>query len=83
MENNGDIEMEKIEKPIKPIEIDNSVEEWIKAIEKNVKKNNKQHWANRKEKEEDIKATRNVIINSKFKKDIMKIKNFTEMRCGF
>lgn len=35
--------MEKIEKPIKPIEIDNSVEEWIKAIEKNVKKNNKQH----------------------------------------
>lgn len=46
VENKGNIEIEKVEKRI---EIDNSVEEWIKAIEENVKKNNKQHRANRKE----------------------------------
>lgn len=62
VENNGNIEIEKIEKPI---EIDNSVKEWIKAIEEN------------------IRATRNVIINSKFMKDIMKMKKFTEMKCSF
>ena len=38
VENNGNIEIEKIEKPI---EIDNSIKEWIKAIEENVNKNKK------------------------------------------
>ena len=47
VENNGNIEIEKIESPI---EIDNSVEEWIKEIEENVRKNKKIHRANRKEK---------------------------------
>lgn len=48
-ENNGEIELEKIESEI---EIDNSVEEWIKEIEENVKENRKMHRADRKETEE-------------------------------
>lgn len=48
-ENGGDIELEKIESEI---EIDNSVEEWIKEIEENVKANRKMHRADRKETEE-------------------------------
>ena len=64
-----------------PIPIDTSVEEWIKDIEENVKKN-KQHRANRKETEEN-KPIKNVIANSKFMKEIMKLKEFSEMRCSF
>ena len=64
-----------------PIPIDTSVEDWIKEIEDNVKKN-KQHRANRKETEENNNI-RNVIINTKFMKDIMKMKEFSEMRCSF
>lgn len=45
-ENNTKIELEKIENEIP---IDNSVEEWIKEIEENVKKNKKMHRADRKE----------------------------------
>ena len=48
-ENNGEIEIEKIENEIP---IDNSIEEWIKEIEENVNKNKKVHRANRKEIEE-------------------------------
>lgn len=65
----------------KPIPIDTSVEDWIKEIEENVKAN-KQHRANRKETEEN-KEIKNVIINSKFMKEIMKLKEFSEMRCSF
>ena len=61
-----------------PIKIDNSVEEWIKTIEENVKKN-KQHRANRKETEENIGATKNVLIKARFMKEIMKEKSFTQM----
>ena len=71
----------KIEDIETPIPIDTSVEDWIKEIENNVKRN-KQHRANRKETEEN-KNIKNVIINSKFMKDIMKMKEFSEMRCSF
>ena len=50
-------------------------------IEENVKRN-KQHRANRKETEEN-KNIKNVIINSKFMKEIIKMKEFSEMRCSF
>ena len=63
------------------IPIDTSVEDWIKEIEENVKIN-KQHRANRKETEEN-KEIKNVIVNSKFMKEIMKLKEFSEMRCSF
>ena len=63
------------------IPIDTSVEEWIKEIEENVKRN-KQHRANRKETEEN-NSIKNVTINSKFMKEIMKMKEFSEMRCSF
>ena len=61
-----------------PIKIDNSVEEWINAIEENIK-NNKQHRANRKETEENIGATKNVLINARFMKEIMKERSFSQM----
>lgn len=57
------------------------MEEWIKEIEDNVKRN-KQHRANRKETEENNNI-KNVKINSKFMKEIMKMKEFSEMRCSF
>lgn len=79
VEHKGNIEIEKIESPI---EIDNSVEEWIKEIEENVRKNKKIHRANRKEIEEN-NATKNIIINSKFMKDIIRMREFSEMRCSF
>ena len=43
---------------------------------------NKQHRANRKETEEN-KEIKNVIVNSKFMKEIMKLKEVSEMRCSF
>lgn len=46
----GNIELEKIESEI---EIDNSVEEWIKEIEENVRINKKVHRVNLKETEEN------------------------------
>ena len=72
------IKLEDIETPIP---IDTSVEDWIKEIEENVKRN-KQHRVNRKETEEN-KNIKNVIINSKFMKEIIKMKEFSEMRCSF
>ena len=79
MENNGNIELEKIEKPI---EIDNSVEEWINEIEENVRKHKKMHRANRKETEES-NNTMKVIVKSKFMKDIIRMRSFSEMRCSY
>ncbi len=58
-----------------------NVQDWIKEIEENVKIN-KQHRANRKETEEN-KEIKNVIVNSKFMKEIMKLKELSEMRCSF
>ena len=65
----------------RPIPIDTSVEDWIKEIEENVKIN-KQHRANRKETEEN-KPIKNIIVNSNWIKEIMKMKEFSEMRCSF
>lgn len=60
-ENKGDIEIEKIESAIP---IDNSVEEWIKAIEDNVKKNKKYHIANRNETSENNFAKGTLTIKT-------------------
>lgn len=79
VEKDGNIELEKIEEPI---QVDNSVEEWINEIEENVRKNKKIHRANRKNAEENSNI-KNVIINTKFMKEIMKERSFSEMRCSF
>lgn len=71
----------KIDELEEPIPIDTSVEDWIKKIENNVK-SNRQHRANRKETEEN-KNIKNVIVEAKFMKEIMKLKEFSEMRCSF
>ena len=71
----------KIDELEEPIPIDTSVEDWIKEIENNVK-TNRQHRANRKETEEN-KNIKNVIVEAKFMKEIMKLKEFSEMRCSF
>ena len=71
----------KLEDIETPIPMDTSVEDWIKEIENNVKRN-KQHRAKRKETEENNNI-KNVIINTKFMKEIMKMKEFSEMRCSF
>ena len=57
-ENAGNIELEKIESEI---EIDNSVEEWIKEIEENVKANKRMHRADRREKE-NYNITNGTVI---------------------
>ena len=71
----------KIDELEEPIPIDTSVEDWIKEIENNVKAN-RQYRANRKETEEN-KNIKNVIVEAKFMKEIMKLKEFSEMRCSF
>ena len=50
----------------------------MNAIEKEIK-NNKQYRANRKETEENIGAKKNVLINARFMKEIMKEKSFSQM----
>lgn len=62
----------KIDELETAILIDTSVEDWIKEIENNVRLN-RQHRANRIETEEN-KTIKNVIVNSKFMKKIMKLK---------
>lgn len=57
-ENNGEIEIEKIENDIP---IDDFVENWIKEIEENVRRNKKIHRVNLKETEEDTYARGTVI----------------------
>lgn len=71
----------KIDELEEPIPIDTSVEDWIKEIENNVKAN-RQHRANRKGTEEN-RNIKNVIVEARFMKEIMKLKDFTEMRCSF
>ena len=69
-EEKGNIELEKIESKI---EIDNSVEEWIEEIEKNVKANKKMHRADRKETEEYKYAQSTVIEMNPKLKEILKL----------
>ena len=71
----------KIDDLENPIPVDTSVADWIKEIENKVKAN-RQHRANRKETEEN-KKIKNVIVEAKFMKEIMKLKEFSEMRCSF
>lgn len=72
----------KIDELETPIPVDTSVEDWIKEIESNVKANKRPHIANRKETEEN-KNIKNVIVEANFMKEIMKLRDFTEMRCSF
>ena len=71
----------KIDELETPIPIDTSVEDWIKEIENEVKLN-RQHRSNRIETEEN-KPIKNIIVNSNWIKEIMKMKEFSEMRCSF
>lgn len=65
-----------------PVPIDTSVEEWIKEIEENVKLNKKRHYA--KTKEDNVKETvKQGHTELKFMKEIMKLREFTEMSCSF
>lgn len=71
----------KIDELETPIPIATSVEDWIKEIENDVKLN-RQHRSNRIETEEN-KPIKNIIVNSNWIKEIMKMKEFSEMRCSF
>ena len=64
-----------------PIPIHTSVEEWIKEIEENIKANKKMHRADKMLTEENT-VSHNVLIKSKFMKEIMKLRSFNEMRCS-
>lgn len=66
----NEIKLEKIESEIP---IDNSIEEYIKEIEENVKKNKKIHRANRKETEEYNYNKGSVIELSPEFKELLKL----------
>lgn len=68
-EKNGDIELERMESEIP---IDNSIEEYIKEIEENVKRNKQIHRANRKETEE-YNCNKGTVILSKEFQEILKL----------
>lgn len=68
-ETNGEIEIENVESEIP---IDNSIEEYIKEIEENVRKNRKMHRADRKETEE-YKYNQGTVILSKEFQEILKL----------
>lgn len=76
-EKNGDIEMEKIESDIL---VDNSIEEYIKEIEENVRKNKQIHRADRKEIEEYKYNQGTVIGISKEFQDLLKLAEPTALR---
>lgn len=65
-----------------PIPIDTSVEDWIKEIEENVKANKKMNRADKKLTEEN-NISNKILIGTEFMKDIMKLREFSEMRCSF
>lgn len=69
-ENNGEIELEKVESEI---QIDNSIEEWIKQIEENVRKNKKVHRVNLKETEQYTYNQGTVIGLSKEFENLLKL----------
>ena len=64
-----------------PIPIDTRVEDWIKEIEEKVKENKKYHTV--KEKTKEGIAVHLGHTELKFMKEIMKLKEFNEMRCSF
>ena len=67
---NNEITLEKVEKEIP---IDNSIEEWIKEIEENAKKNKKLHRADKKMTEENHFAKANIIDYSLELKELLKL----------
>lgn len=69
-ENTGEIKLVKINEEI---QIDNSVEEWIREIEENVKKNKKMHRADRKEREEYNFAQAKIIEYTPELKNVLKL----------
>lgn len=73
----------KLEEIEEPIPIDTSVEEWIKEIEEKVKSNKKRHFAKEKEINNEKGAVKQGNMQLKFMKEIMKLKEFSEMRCSF
>ena len=64
-----------------PIPIDTSVEDWIKEIEENVKRNKKYHTIGEPHKE-GIGAHLGYT-ELKFMKEITKLKTFSEMSCSY
>lgn len=74
-EEKGEIKLEKIEKAIK---IDNSVEEWIKEIEENVKRNYERPVIKRKEKTE-YKLREGKIERYPSILEVLKVKTFSEL----
>ena len=75
-EKNGEIEIEKIESEIP---VDNSIEEWIKEIEENVRKNKKVNRADRVLTEEYNYAQVNLIEKTPQLKEIIKLLQPTEL----
>ena len=69
-ETNGDIKINNIQEEIK---INNEVEEWIKQIEENVKKNKRNHRADRKMTEEYNYAQAKIIEYSPELKQILQL----------
>lgn len=69
-ETKGNIEIEKVESEIP---VDNSVEEWIENIEKNVLKNKKLHIANKIETEEYNYAQAKIIEYTPKIKEILSL----------
>lgn len=65
-----------------PIPIGTSVEDWIKEIEENVKANKKMNRADRILTEEN-NISNKVLIETKFMKEIMKLRSFNEMKCSY
>ena len=75
-EKNGEIEIEKIESEIP---VDNSIEEWIKEIEENARKNKKVNRADRVLTEEYNYAQVNLIEKTPQLKEIIKLLQPTEL----
>ena len=73
---NDEISLAKVEKDI---EIDNSVEEWINAIEENVSKNKKMHRADRKLTEENNYFQGTISENNLELKELLKLKEITAL----
>lgn len=69
-EKNGEIELEKIESEIP---VNNFVEEWIKEIEENVKKNKKMNRADRKLTEEYNYTQGKIIEKTPQLKELLKL----------
>ena len=82
-ENRDDIA--KVKKLIEQKKYAEMLEVLKKVTSKNetkIKEDNRTILFRNEEKEEN-KEIKNVIINSKFMKEIMKLKEFSEMRCSF